>query len=84
MQKRTRKLPRDMNQLGKAIVDIATGNAPPVPDPDEGKNKAAVELGRLGGLKGGVARAKKLGKKKLSKIGREMAEVRWGKKRKKK
>ncbi len=31
----------------------------PVPDPDEGKNPAAVALGRLGGQKGGKARAAK-------------------------
>jgi hypothetical protein len=41
------KRPRDMNQLGKAIVDLATGNAPPEPDRDKGKNPAAVALGRL-------------------------------------
>jgi hypothetical protein len=42
------------------------------------KNPAAVALGRLGGLKGGPARAKKLGKKKLSAIGKKAARARWG------
>lgn len=49
------KRPRDPIQLGKLIVDIATGQ---VEDRvDDGKNPAAVELGRRGGLKGGKARA---------------------------
>lgn len=43
------KRPRDPNQLGKSIIDIATGNAPPDPPV---KAKA-----RKGGLKGGPARA---------------------------
>jgi hypothetical protein len=47
--------PRDPIQLGKLIVDIATGQ---VEDRiEDGKNPAAVELGRLGGRKGGKARA---------------------------
>ncbi len=77
MQKRSRKLPRDMNQLGKAIVDIATGNAPPEPDPDAGKDPAAVTLGRKGGLKGGKARAAKMTKKQRSASARKAARARW-------
>jgi hypothetical protein len=80
MPKRSRKkLPRDMNQLGKAIVDLATGNAPPEPDPDAGKNPAAVALGRLGGKKGGPARAKKLTKKQRVEAAKKAAAARWGK-----
>ena len=45
----------------------------------EGKDPAAVSLGRKGGLKGGKARAEKLTKEKLSEIGRAGAEARWGK-----
>ena|SRR5260370_652280 len=52
------KRPRDPNQLAKSIVDIATGQAPNVP-PDD-KDPAAVQRGRLGGLKGGKARAEKM------------------------
>jgi hypothetical protein len=44
------------------------------------KNPAAVALGRLGGLKGGVARAKALSAKKRKEIARKAAEKRWGKK----
>ncbi len=73
------KRPRDVNQLAKFIVDVATGNAPKPEAPrDDGKNPAAVALGRLGGLKGGKARAKKLGKKRLSEIGKKGARARWG------
>lgn len=43
------------------------------------KNPAAVALGRLGGLKGGPARAKKLSKKQLSDSGRKAVQARWAK-----
>jgi hypothetical protein len=43
------------------------------------KNPAAVALGRLGGLKGGPARAKALSKERMSEIGREAMAKRWGK-----
>jgi len=46
-----------------------------------GKNAAAVALGRLGGLKGGPARAKKLSKKKRSEIAKKAATARWKGKR---
>jgi hypothetical protein len=47
-----RKRPRDINQLAKFIVDVSTGDAElPECQPD-GKNPAAVELGKLGGKKG--------------------------------
>ena len=52
------KRPRDPIQLGKLIVDIATGQ---VEDKvEDGKNPAAVELGRRGGIKGGKARSERL------------------------
>ncbi|MDB4285516.1 hypothetical protein N9903_01265 [bacterium] len=44
------------------------------------KNPAAVSLGRLGGLKGGVARAKKLTAEQRSEIARKAAKARWAKK----
>jgi hypothetical protein len=47
----------------------------------EEKNKAAQELGRLGGLKGGKARAEKLTKEQRSEIARKAAKARWDKKR---
>ena len=79
MQKRSSKPPRDVNQLAKSIVDQATGQAPA--DPPKGKNPAAVALGRLGGLKGGHARAAKLSKRRRSEIAKRAAKLRWGKKK---
>jgi hypothetical protein len=74
----------DMNQLAKAITDIATreeeknNNKGQKEEPV--KNPAAVALGRLGGLKGGKARAEKLSAKKRSEIAKKAAKVRWAKK----
>ena len=76
MPKRSSR-PRDSNQLAKLIVDMATGNAPPETKADDGKNPAAVALGRLGGLKGGKARAESLSKRTRSKIARDAANTRW-------
>ena len=71
------KRPRDMNQLAKAIVDLSVGEAPPEVDPDEGKNPAAVALGRLGGAKGGNARAAKLSAARRKAIAKKAAAARW-------
>jgi hypothetical protein len=43
------------------------------------KNKAAQALGKLGGLKGGKARAKALSPERRSEIARKAAVARWGK-----
>jgi len=43
----------------------------------EGKDPAAVALGRKGGLKGGKARAERLTAEKRQLIARKAAEVRW-------
>jgi hypothetical protein len=67
------KRPRDTNQLAKWIVDQSTGQ---LPDANEGKNPAAVALGRLGGLKGGKARAEKLSSRKRKDIARKAANAR--------
>lgn len=42
-----------------------------------GKNPAAVALGRLGGLKGGKARAEKLSDERRREIAKRAAEMRW-------
>jgi hypothetical protein len=47
----------------------------------ERKNPAAVELGKLGGLKGGKARAEKLTKEQRVEIARKAANARWAKKK---
>jgi hypothetical protein len=74
-----RKRPRDPAQLAKLIVDIATGQVEDrAPTPEEqGKNPAAVALGRLGGVKGGAARAKKLSSRRKTAIARKAAKTRW-------
>jgi hypothetical protein len=66
---------KDLNELAKNIVDTATADQKPTK-----KNPAAVALGRLGGLKGGPARAKKLTKKQRSESARKAAQARWAKK----
>lgn len=75
MPDRSRKRPRDLNKLARSIVDEATGEAPP--EPESGKDPAAVSLGRRGGLRGGPARAKKLSAKKRSEIAKKAAAARW-------
>ena len=79
---------KDVNQLAASIVGEATDPAPAEPDPaprpreaDAGKNPAAVALGRLGGKKGGAARAAKLTPEQRSEIARKAAAKRWGKPR---
>lgn len=71
------KRPRDPSQLAAAIVRESTepdaAQSPAQPE----KNQAAVELGRLGGLKGGVARAKKLSANKRAAIAKKAAQTRW-------
>jgi len=76
MPKRSSRL--DMNQLAKRIVDEATGEEPITPPPKE-KNKAAQELGRLGGKKGGKARAESLTPEQRSEIAKKAAKARWKK-----
>ena len=73
------KRPRDANQLAKFIVDLTTGEAEE-PNPDEGKDPAAVALGRKGGLKGGKARAAKMTAERRSEIAKKAAKARWGNK----
>jgi hypothetical protein len=53
-----------------------TGEAPITPPPAQ-KNQAAVELGRLGGKKGGKARAESLTPEERSEIAKRAAQIRW-------
>ncbi|MGD0248111.1 MAG: hypothetical protein ABSB75_03575 [Candidatus Limnocylindrales bacterium] len=79
MQKRS-SMPRDPNQLAKMVVDMATGEAAPEPAPKgPEKNPAAVALGKLGGAKGGKARAAKLTPEERSAIAKRGAAARWSK-----
>lgn len=67
---------RDLNQHAKLITDIATGVSD-LPRTMDGKDLAAVTLGRRGGLKGGKARAKVLTAKRRSQIAKKAARARW-------
>jgi hypothetical protein len=80
MPKRSSKKPRqsDVNQTAADVVRIAT--EPEEPPPPE-KNPAAVALGRMGGLKGGKARAAKLTKAERAAIAKKAAAARWGPKK---
>ena len=72
------KRPKDANALAVHIAKLATGEITE-PNQNDGKNPAAVALGRLGGQKGGKARAEKLSAKKRSEIAKKAAEKRWKK-----
>ena len=81
MRKRSSKKPPETNDALESIPGPPV--AEPAPDqqqPPHVKNAAAVELGRLGGRKGGIARAKKLTKEQRSEIARAAARARWAKK----
>lgn len=77
------KRPRDINQIAFQIVQEATGEEPRdrltldsgFTHPE--KNPAAVALGKLGGHKGGVARASKLTPERRKEIAKRAAEARW-------
>jgi hypothetical protein len=78
MQKRSR-MPRDTNQLAHKVLQIAIGEDVEKPKPDDGKDPAAVALGRKGGLVGGKARWKGVSKRKRAELARKAAKARWRK-----
>jgi hypothetical protein len=85
MEKKPRKKKRDSDFAVTAfrVVQEATEQvAPEQTEPElvEGKNPHAVALGRLGGLKGGKARAAKLTQEQRKEIAKKAAKVRWQKK----
>lgn len=74
------KRPRDINALAAQIVSQATDAGIPKKETDTPiKNPYAVELGRLGGLKGGKARAERLTLEQRSEIAKKAARARWKK-----
>ena len=75
MPKRSTK--EDVSQTVARVVAQAT-HGEFTPGPQKAKNPAAVMLGRLGGLKGGPARAASLTKEQKREIGRKGAAKRWG------
>jgi len=62
--------------MASNLIDAISGDLP-AEQPESGKNPAAVALGRLGGLKGGKARAEKLSPKRRKAIARKAAQSRW-------
>lgn len=74
MPRRSSK-PKDVNQIAAGILAAVTKEAEKQP----GKNPAAVALGRLGGLKGGRARASQLSATRRSQIAKKAAQTRWTK-----
>jgi len=78
MAGKKKKRSSDINILASQIVAEATKQ--PALKPIKEKNPAAVALGRLGGLKGGKARADKLSAKRRKAIAQKAAKTRWSKK----
>ena len=73
---------RDFATVARRVVEKAIGehlDGTPLENPDAGKNPAAVALGKLGGKKGGKARAEKLSPAKRKQIAKKAAAKRWGK-----
>ena len=79
MPKRSSKRQKDTQELARQVLDAVVSDAEDKPgEPEEPeKNPAAVALGRLGGLKGGKARAEKLTAKQRSEIAKKAADARW-------
>jgi hypothetical protein len=68
---------KDFAQNALRVVEISTGQ----PLKPKEKNAAAVALGKLGGMKGGKARAAKLTDDQKSEIAQKAAKARWAKKK---
>ena len=72
----------DFATVARRVVEQAIGeklDGSPLDDPNVGKNPAAVALGKLGGAKGGRARADKLSAGKRRAIAKKAAKARWNK-----
>lgn len=73
------KLPKDVNQRAVYIAQLATGEITENRTDDDCKNPAAVALGKLGGKKGGRARAESLTPERRAEIAKKAAAKRWKK-----
>ena len=69
------KRPRDLNQMAKLVVDIASGEIEDVVSPKM-RSRESVK-GRAGGIKGGLARNASLSAEERSKIAKKAANARW-------
>jgi hypothetical protein len=79
---RRSSIDRDFFVTARHVVEQAIGehmDGTPLEVPNAGKNPAAVALGKLGGAKGGKARAAKLSPAKRKAIAKKAARKRWGK-----
>lgn len=73
----------DFTVIARGVVEQAIGErlgGGPLEDPDAGKNPHAVALGKMGGHKGGKARAKKLSARRRKQIAKSAASARWNEK----
>ncbi len=82
MPKRSSKRQKDTQELARHVLDAVVPDAEPAPPPkpekpEKAKNPAAVALGRLGGKKGGPARAAKLTAARRKAIAKKAAQSRW-------
>jgi hypothetical protein len=84
MRKRS-SITKPRSGLNKTVIDfvqeVASDQGQPTigaDAPSPKKNPAAVALGRLGGKKGGPARAAKLSAKRRREIAKKAAKARWG------
>ena len=80
--KGTLNRPADPMQLAKLVGDIATGqiqDKEPEPVSADEVRRVMSALGKMGGTKGGEARAKSLSKKRRSEIASQAAKARWKK-----
>jgi hypothetical protein len=77
MPKRSSKRQKDTQEIARHVLDTVVPDAEPA-KPVKEKNPAAVALGRLGGQKGGKARAAKLSAERKKEIAKKAAEKRWG------
>ena len=75
MPEKRPKRPRDPAQLAKLMIDIASGEVEDreLTPEEQGKNAAAVALGK----RGGVARAKAISPERKSEIAKRAAKIRW-------
>jgi hypothetical protein len=70
-----KKTQSDPSEIARHVLDTVVPDA----EPPKEKNPAAVALGRLGGLKGGKARAEKLTAEQRKAIATKAASTRWRK-----
>ncbi len=70
-------MPKDLDENQRAAFAVAMATGEPIPRLSDGRNPAAVALGKLGGLKGGPARRDKLTPEERSASATKAARARW-------